>query len=714
MSLDRTARTHLQQYQELAKLAAARRRDVDYERRMLEIRREYLAELEIKREQQQQIMKIGREDLAYTGDSSRKAFPILQLLLYSQLRESEIPLVGPDDFVTAQWKHEHYVSLIAEVKDELKNREQRLAIHENELEFALARMRTLEEKLLATPNQHVQNLMKLPERIEEMRSIVREYEEALNAAAYVEGDLGAIWLWLERLQGFMDGILLYGDTVEDHLTLSDLQTALEAAKNANKRLSLLAKELRDIERPHEPYARQVDLTIYNNLLDYFDVRHAPWLDDLSMSVKPILRHVKEQQTQVSHLVAELRGNLQIYQNQCIALEKELQAAQAYLVGQEIRVMAPERVDWSAVRKLFPAAERYVYLNTSGGGCMSVYAAEAAKKYYDDSVAHADLKWPEWLTVVEATRQKIAKRWSAAVSEIGFVSNLSLAMNGAAALFASDKREVLTMADEFPSVSMPWLQQGYPVRFVESNAEGVIPIEQLAAALSDQTRYLVTSSVQFSTGFRQDLAALGRLCMKHDLLLIVDATQEFGAFPIDVQANNIAFLAASTYKWTTAGYGVAPFFVKQELLQQYGLPFVGWRSSQNPYGMVNDQLDLADTAQAIESGHPPIAGVLALSGALRLFDEVGEAAIAQRLHELTDYLHQQLDAAGLNIVSPRERVHRAAITMVAVDDNQAVAAALAERHIYVSARGAGLRVATHLYNNQADIDAFVSALADIIN
>ena len=44
-----------------------------------------------------------------------------------------------------------------------------------------------------------------------------------------------------------------------------------------------------------------------------------------------------------------------------------------------------QIDWQAIRKLFPAAERYTYLNTASGGVMSAYAAEAARRAVGDKL-----------------------------------------------------------------------------------------------------------------------------------------------------------------------------------------------------------------------------------------------------------------------------------------------------------------------------------------
>ena len=102
-------------------------------------------------------------------------------------------------------------------------------------------------------------------------------------------------------------------------------------------------------------------------------------------------------------------------------------------------------------------------------------------------------------------------------------------------------------------------------------------------------------------------------------------------------------------------------------------------------------------------------MFALGGALDLIESIGLEAIESRVQDLVDALHRGLDARGIAIDSPRQRDRRSGITMVRVSDPEASAAALEEKNILVSARGDGLRVSFHYYNNESDIERFLDAL-----
>jgi selenocysteine lyase/cysteine desulfurase len=212
------------------------------------------------------------------------------------------------------------------------------------------------------------------------------------------------------------------------------------------------------------------------------------------------------------------------------------------------------VDWLAVRAEFPAASRYTYLNSAGAPPVSRRAATEAERYYREMLEEGDRPWPSWIEHVEAVRMRAAALLHADADEIAFTFSSSHAFSLFAPL-VGPPAHVVAMRDEFPSATLPFLQYGDEVTFVESRPDTTIPLDAIEASLTPRTRAVVTSSVMYATGFRQDLSALGELCRCRGVRLLVDATQSVGVVPVDVKADCIDALAFSGYKWTMAGYGI---------------------------------------------------------------------------------------------------------------------------------------------------------------
>ncbi|MCH7824804.1 MAG: aminotransferase class V-fold PLP-dependent enzyme [Acidobacteria bacterium] len=367
------------------------------------------------------------------------------------------------------------------------------------------------------------------------------------------------------------------------------------------------------------------------------------------------------------------------------------------------------MDWPEARALFPSVDKIVYLNTAGGGPLSERSAAAGRAYYEQSLADGDIHWDAWLERVEAVRGELARFLNARPANIAFTANASTGLNVAAHMLRGRGR-VLAVADEFPSCTLPFLQLGHDVDFVTAAADGALDIDQLEAAASETTAVLAVSFVQYKSGFRNDLECLGAFCRQRGLTFVIDATQGFGAFPIDVAANHADFLSFSAYKWATSGYSIGAVYVSDRFLVPASYPLVGWRSAREPYDLTSDSLDVTPDARALEQGHPPFAGVFALGASLDLVAEIGIDRIAARIVELTRYLHQRLDAAGIGVLSTRDESHQSGITVAAAEDPGDVVRRLRAEGVIVSTRGAGIRVSVHYYNNRADIDQFVAALA----
>ena len=230
--------------------------------------------------------------------------------------------------------------------------------------------------------------------------------------------------------------------------------------------------------------------------------------------------------------------------------------------------------WKEVRNEFPVCNDYVYLNAAGGSPISASAANEAKKYYDEMLIHGDNLYDEWLDRAEEVRSNIAEFIGAEKKEIAFTTNTSHGMNLIAQM-NKNKGTVLTMYHEFPSSTFPWLNQVVKLKMVKPENVFEYSIKKIIENITPDVKIVMTSYVQYCTGFRQDLEALGRLCKERDLIFVVNATQAIPVFPIDVKKCNIDFLVFTGLKWATAGYGIGGLYINKKWLNK--LPFAGWLS-----------------------------------------------------------------------------------------------------------------------------------------
>jgi len=312
---------------------------------------------------------------------------------------------------------------------------------------------------------------------------------------------------------------------------------------------------------------------------------------------------------------------------------------------------------------------------------------------------------------ENIRSELAKFINAEREEIGFTTNTSHGMN-LVAQFLKEKGTILTMRDEFPSTTFPWLNQKTKIKFVEPNNNGY-SLEDIKKELSPDVKILVSSYVQYCTGFRQDLEKLGAFCKENNLIFVVNATQALGIFPVDVKKSNIDFLMFTGLKWATAGYGIGGLYINKKWLQKDNFPFAGWRSAVEPGKMDNTDLDLKNEASVIESGCPHFPNIFALGGALQLFNKIGRNEITERVLFLNGFLEEKLRELGIDVINHKEAIHRSGILIAKIENPKVVVAQLLDKNIIVSARGEGVRISTSIFNNEEDIEKIVEALKEIL-
>ena len=368
------------------------------------------------------------------------------------------------------------------------------------------------------------------------------------------------------------------------------------------------------------------------------------------------------------------------------------------------------IDWAEIRRRFPVTERVAYLNTAAAGPVSRASQKAAGAYYETMMRDGDVHWNRWLAEREAIRKKIARLINAEPEEIGFTTNTSSGMNVIIDAL-EDRGEVISDQLEFPVTTLPWMNRRIPVHFL-SATNGEIRVEDVQAAMTSSTGVIAISHVQYSNGLRIDPQKFAEVKGRH--ALVINAAQSAGAFKIDVKAMKIDALCATGHKWMLAGYGSGFVYLSRELLDQSMARSLGWLSVEEPFEMRNDELrPRRDTAARVELGCPHFAGIFSLGASVDLIQEVGMENIQQRALELNQILTSRLVENGWQVLSPlRDEATRSAETLVAVEHPGEIVRQLLQHNVVVTEKPQGIRVATHFFNNEHDVERLLAGLKQI--
>ncbi|MCK4658089.1 MAG: aminotransferase class V-fold PLP-dependent enzyme [Phycisphaerae bacterium] len=372
------------------------------------------------------------------------------------------------------------------------------------------------------------------------------------------------------------------------------------------------------------------------------------------------------------------------------------------------------MDWESVRQDFAVTRNYNYQNHAGIAPLHRRAAEAIREYADQVQQNVGLD-QELYQRAERIRQRAAELLNANADEVTFVKNtsegLSLVANG---LNWNSGDNIVTTNAEFPANIYPWqaLQnRGVKLRMVLEE-DGRIPLEKLIEAVDSRTRVLTISSVQYASGFRSDLTALGDFCQSKGVFFCVDAIQSLGVFPIDVKAMNIDFLAADGHKWLCGPEGAGLFYVRKEVQGHLRPTCIGWASVKDMWQFHPYHFEFHDSARRYDSGSYNLPGIFGLGASIDWVLELGVERISQRLLHLTDRLVTGLQAKGYRIISPRQRSEASGIVAFVSDlhDLEAIQSHLQTEHrIVIAARRKRLRASPHVYNTEREIDQLIAAL-----
>ena len=372
------------------------------------------------------------------------------------------------------------------------------------------------------------------------------------------------------------------------------------------------------------------------------------------------------------------------------------------------------INWNEWRGQFPVTENYIYMNHAGVAPLSLRARNSMREFLNDATDDGAIHSEDWAATAEACRQSAAKLIHANINEIAFMKNTTqgilLAANG---IDWHEGENVVTTAVEFPANVYPWwsLKERYGVETrMVAEREGRISIDELKAAIDSRTRALTISHVEFASGFRHDIQAIGEICREKGIWFVVDAIQSVGVIDVDVKVCCIDILAADGHKWLCAPEGAAIFYCAEERQDRLINTNLGWAGVVDPRDFLNYNLTPKPDATRFEEGSYNSIGLFGLRAAIDLLLEIGVPQIEKRVMDLTGRLIDGLQSKGYHVSTPTKESERSGIVVFRSDRHTATELyLLLQRANVVSAERGGLRLSPHYYNATAEIEQILDIL-----
>lgn len=374
---------------------------------------------------------------------------------------------------------------------------------------------------------------------------------------------------------------------------------------------------------------------------------------------------------------------------------------------------------SSLSDEFPQNEGLRYLNHAAVAPWPLRATEAVTTFAQQNLALGARDYLQWLTVETRLRERLTRVLNApSTADIALVKNTSEALSFVA--FGLDWRagdQIVISDEEFPSNRVVWeALRPRGVEVIQVNLKGGDPEADLLAACGPKVRLMAISAVQYASGLRLDLPRLGQGCETRGVLLCIDAIQQLGALPFDVQQYRCAFAMADGHKWLLGPEGLGVFYCRSDLRESLALHEYGWHMLENAGDYDHSDWQPAHSAVRFECGSPNLLGTMALEASLSLLEEVGMDAVGNALSERVERLQcELLKMPGVQLLSVSDPARRAGILTfrAAGWENAALFERLKAEQIVCALRGGGIRLSPHFYTRHAVLEQTLAVIRGLL-
>jgi cysteine desulfurase/selenocysteine lyase len=366
--------------------------------------------------------------------------------------------------------------------------------------------------------------------------------------------------------------------------------------------------------------------------------------------------------------------------------------------------------WQRYRDQFPVTERLVYLNHAAVAPLCRRAADAMQHLAQDALEYGSEHYSKWMETYQGIRTSTARLINSTPAEIAIVKNTSEGIATVATGIRWKSGDiVVAFEEEFPANFYPWKRleaSGIEVRWLSIFDD----LDKIEAACKG-ARMLAISYVQYLSGYRVNLEAIGEICSRHGCLFFVDAIQGLGAFPIDVRAAKIDALAADGHKWLLGPEGCGVLYVRQEVQDEIEPIEFGWTNVAKYYDYASRDMALRPDAGRYECGTLNTIGCYGLRASIDFLLEVGVANTAPAVQALGDRIWEGVTALGFETLGRRSRETGAGIVSFrkAGVDCRLIVSRLREANIITAPRQGWVRCAPHFYIAPEEIDRMLAEL-----
>lgn len=382
-----------------------------------------------------------------------------------------------------------------------------------------------------------------------------------------------------------------------------------------------------------------------------------------------------------------------------------------------------RKDIELVRDEFPVLKYKTYLNSAAHGPTLKRVWNAVQDYWRFRVFESLNFKPT------KAKSDAAKLINASENEICWCSRVTQGFNMVRSMLDVQSGENVVVTDlGYPSNVFVWLplrEKGVEIRRIQKH-DGRIDLEDFERVIDDKTRVVSISRIEWTTGQKYDVAEISRIAHEHGAVVVDDAYQAVGAVEVNTHADGVDFLLAGSGKWLCCPTQAGIFYIRGDLIEDY-------EPSYRFYGVVEEafreeapwvkpehdnissyESPLGPEAQKFFRGTVSESDIWGFGASLNFFNVLGARNIQSKVRELSGYLIEGLKDLGVKVntpIKPEERGGLVTYNTGRHSLNLKSYKALLDNAIIVALRYqmgvGGIRVATHFFNTEEDVDRLLN-------
>jgi kynureninase len=363
------------------------------------------------------------------------------------------------------------------------------------------------------------------------------------------------------------------------------------------------------------------------------------------------------------------------------------------------------------RSEFPILSETTYLINHSLGAMPRKAGELLARFAQEWSERGIRAWAEgWWETPMRVGDQIGRIIGAPPGSTVMHQNVAVAESVVLSCFRPidpRRNRVVYERANFPSVR--YLYQAQP----ELDVVLCEDEEEIVERIDERTLLVPISHVLFKAGEIQDVEPIIARAHEVGAHVVLDCYQSAGIVPLDVTALEVDFAVGGSVKWLNGGPGNGWLYVRPDLAEILEPQATGWQAHERPFAFA-EEMTYAHGAARFLTGTPNVPAHYAATAGYDMVEEIGIARIRENSLRQTELLIELADAAGFEVVSPREAERRGGTVTIRVPEFAAVHAVLEERGVLCDFRpDAGIRLGPHYYSTDDELRFAVEQMSEIV-